>query len=226
MAKILRFPAQHIIDGLKGKLDFYYHDGTACVRTWPRSPGHVRAAAVMAQWEAFSNASRVWDNMSPEIQAAYNHMAGRSRWSGRDLATRSYLTTLYRYPTPWEEEDILVLLDPEIHILDIDFEDTSHPWTELDISAHIPYGAKFALVRCVLQWNAAAEDGSLGLYLRQKGGGQTVPMCGHWCLRTGGIQRNNDVFVGIGTNGKLEYKLGISAGIDDVWVDMFLLGTM
>jgi len=130
MAKILRFPAQHVIDGLKGKLDFYVHDGQACVRTWPKSPGRVRAPAVMAQWAAFSAASRVWASMSPSVQAAYNHMAGSSRWSGRDLATRSYLANLYRYEL--KKEVVLSQIRAYLSAADQSIPNTTYTKVTLD----------------------------------------------------------------------------------------------
>lgn len=97
MAKLLNLPSQTIIDGFKGTIDFYVHCGVACARSWPRSPGHRRAPAVEAQWADFAYASRIWTQMSAELQAFYNHQAESSRWSGRDLATRGYLANLYRY---------------------------------------------------------------------------------------------------------------------------------
>lgn len=95
MAKITKMPSTAIIDGFKGTLDYYVHDGQACVRSWPRSPGHDRAPAVMAQWETFAYASRSWNLLSPEVQRLYNIMATNSGLNGRDLATRAYIKGLY-----------------------------------------------------------------------------------------------------------------------------------
>lgn len=92
-------PAQAIIDGFKGAIDYYVHDGIPCVRKWPRSPGHRRAPAVEAQWPAFTVAAQLWADLPPEIQAAYNSMAQSSGLSGRDLAARAYLSGLFTYPT-------------------------------------------------------------------------------------------------------------------------------
>ena len=100
MAKITVLPGQKIIDGFKGNLDFYIHDGQACVRRWPRSPGHRRAPAVEAQWSTFAYAAAAWNDVSQEIRDAYNAMASGTGLSGRDMFTRSYLTGLFRYPYP------------------------------------------------------------------------------------------------------------------------------
>lgn len=110
MAKLKVLPELAIIDGFKGKVDFYVNyqssdpelrgRGVPCARKWPRSPGHRRAPAVEAQWAAFAYAAAHWSSLSDEIQAAYNEMASGTGLSGRDFFTRSYLTGLYRYDYP------------------------------------------------------------------------------------------------------------------------------
>ncbi len=100
MAKIRKMPSQGIIDGFKGTLDFYINMGIPCVRLWPKSPGKLRSTPVMAQWPAWSYAAKEWSNLTPVVQDAYRTLATNSGLSGRDMFTRSYLTGLYRYPTP------------------------------------------------------------------------------------------------------------------------------
>lgn len=92
MAKIGKLPGLRIISGFKGTLDFYIWKGIACVRRWPRSPGHRRAPAVEAQWSAFSEASKLWNDLSPEVQDAYKRMSAGTHISGRDVFVKSYLT--------------------------------------------------------------------------------------------------------------------------------------
>lgn len=94
MAKIGKLPGHRVISGFKGVIDFYVWKGIACVRQWPRSPGHRRAPAVMAQWSAFSEATKLWNTLSPEVQEAYNRMSAGTNWSGRDLSVKCYLTPL------------------------------------------------------------------------------------------------------------------------------------
>jgi len=113
MAKITAMPATAIISGFKGVLDYYVNyqacdrsvsgPGIPCVRRWPRSPGKKRSAAVEAQWPAFTIAARLWNELSPEVQAAYNSMAMHGGLNGRDLASRAYLSGLFAYPTGGEE---------------------------------------------------------------------------------------------------------------------------
>jgi len=94
VAKIKKLPGTAIINGFKGVLDYYVWKGIACVRQWPRSPGHWRAPAVMAQWSAFSEATKLWNTLSPEVQDAYNQMAAGTHLSGRDLSVKCYLTNM------------------------------------------------------------------------------------------------------------------------------------
>lgn len=92
MAKLTTMPHQAIIDGLKGKIDFYLWMGIPVARKWPRSPGHERAPAVEATWPAFTIAVRAWSSLSPEIQAAYIETAHGTNMSGRDLQVKAYLS--------------------------------------------------------------------------------------------------------------------------------------
>ena len=94
MAKIEKLPGLKVISGFKGTIDFYLWNGIACVRRWPRSPGHRRAPAVEAQWSAFSEATKLWNQLSPEVQEAYKRMAAGTHLSGRDLSVKCYLTNL------------------------------------------------------------------------------------------------------------------------------------
>ncbi|MBA7568974.1 hypothetical protein ES708_10711 [subsurface metagenome] len=91
MAKLLRLPSLAIIDGFKGSVDFYVHRGIVCARAWPRSPGHRRAQAVEARWPAFTVASRLWNQLSPEVRQAYGQMSAGLRLSARDIFIKGYL---------------------------------------------------------------------------------------------------------------------------------------
>lgn len=93
MAKLLALPSIAIIDGLKGVIDYYVHDGVPCARSWPRSPGRVRAPAVMEQWAAFAYITQAWTFISPELQEFYKQQASGTRLSGRDLFTKSFITS-------------------------------------------------------------------------------------------------------------------------------------
>lgn len=98
MAKLSVLPAQAIISGFKGKIDYYEWMGIPVARKWPRSPGKKRAPAVEAQWPVFAYAARLWNLLSPEVQDAYNSMASGSSLSGRDMATKMYINATFIYP--------------------------------------------------------------------------------------------------------------------------------
>jgi len=92
MAKLTALPSLAIIDGLKGKIDFYLWMGIPVARKWPRSPGKRRAPAVEAQWEDWTIASRLWNLMDDEIRQSYIETAHGTNLSGRDLATKAFLS--------------------------------------------------------------------------------------------------------------------------------------
>lgn len=100
MAKLTEMPAEALISGFKGVVDYYWYMGIPVARSWPRSPGRTRAPAVEAQWPAFTYAAQEWNNLSEAVQDSYRALAQSSGMDGRDLFTRSYLSGLYRYATP------------------------------------------------------------------------------------------------------------------------------
>ena len=95
MVKLLKLPGLAVISGFKGIVDFYVHDGVACARAWPRTPGHRRAPAVEARWPAFTTASRLWNDLSLEIREAYKRMSAGTRWSARDIFIKGYLNSAW-----------------------------------------------------------------------------------------------------------------------------------
>lgn len=100
MAKITVMPHEAIISGFRGVIDYYYYMGQPCCRIWPRSPGHIRAAPVMAQWPIFTLAVRLWNELSPELRRDYEEMAQASGLSGRDIFMRAYMSGFKRLIEP------------------------------------------------------------------------------------------------------------------------------
>lgn len=90
MAVISRMPAQAIIDGFRGTLDYYKFCGLNVVRAWPRKPPLPRAPAVEAQWQPFAYINTAVLNLPPNIIEAYKRMALGSSLTWRDLAVRLY----------------------------------------------------------------------------------------------------------------------------------------
>jgi len=91
MAKIGALPAQDIIAGFFGVIDYYVRDGVAIVRSWPRRGPDTFPPSQRAQWPVFAEASQLWNTLDPSVQAAYNTMASGSTMSGRDMMTKMYI---------------------------------------------------------------------------------------------------------------------------------------
>jgi len=97
MAKLTALPEEAIINGFKGKVDFYLWNGIPVARKWPRSPGKRRAPAVEAQWTAWTTASRLWTLLDEETRQAYITTSHGTNLSGRDLAQKAYLSGYLKY---------------------------------------------------------------------------------------------------------------------------------
>lgn len=91
MGKLTQMVNQAIIDGFKGKIDFYYYKGIPVFRKWPKKPDQPRTPNVQAQWPAFTVASKSWNLLPPEVQDAYRRMSAGSFMSGRDIFTKTYI---------------------------------------------------------------------------------------------------------------------------------------
>lgn len=91
MAKLANMPSTAIIDGFKGVIDYYVHDGIPCARRWPRSPSAPRAPAVQATWQVFIDAVALWPTLSPAVMQAYKDMAVDTTLTGRDYFMKSYM---------------------------------------------------------------------------------------------------------------------------------------
>lgn len=98
MAVLNAMPDVAVISGLKGKVDFYEWMGIPVARRWPRWTLTQRSPAVVAQQPAWAYASRLWGQLSPEVQAAYRVMAQSSGLSCRDIQIRSFLSGVFTYP--------------------------------------------------------------------------------------------------------------------------------
>lgn len=91
MAKLTGLPAQAIVDGFKGTIDFYVYMGIPVARSWPRPRSVPHSPREKANWPIFARAVRVWNLTTSYVQDAYSSMASASSLSGRDMATKLYL---------------------------------------------------------------------------------------------------------------------------------------
>lgn len=100
MVVLKSFVGRKIIDGFKGKLDFYIHDGVQCVRSWPRSQGKSQTPTSIAQWPMFTYASQSWMEISPFVREAYFAICAECGLHAKDWFMRGYITGIYKYPLP------------------------------------------------------------------------------------------------------------------------------
>ncbi|GAI50034.1 unnamed protein product, partial [marine sediment metagenome] len=92
MAIIKEMPGRKIIDGFKGKLDFYYYMGVPVCRKWPRSQGKSQTPASIAQWPMFTYVAQSWITISPFVREAYYSIAADCGLHAKDWFTRGYIT--------------------------------------------------------------------------------------------------------------------------------------
>ena len=95
MAKLTALPSLEVINGFKGTIDYYLHDGVPCARKWPCSPGHFRTPAVMAGWVPFTYAAQHWTDLPLELKEAYNTMAVGTPLTGKDIFIKGYLSNAH-----------------------------------------------------------------------------------------------------------------------------------
>ncbi len=94
-------PASRIISGFKGKIDFYYYMGVACVRRWPRNRGRSQTPDSVAQQPAFIYVSKLWTAVSPFVKSYYHTLTFDCGLHHKDWFTRGYYGKIYRYPTDY-----------------------------------------------------------------------------------------------------------------------------
>lgn len=100
VAIIKHMVALKVIHGFRGVLDFYYHMGLPCVRSWPRKPMMGRNPNVTAQWPAWRQANILWRELPPHIKQAYADMAQGTSYTDRDMFFRGYVSGTLRYYEP------------------------------------------------------------------------------------------------------------------------------
>lgn len=92
MARIKEMLGEKVISGFRGKLDYYYWMGIACVRRWPKSPRLPRSPGVVAAQQPFIQAASLWRTTPQYLQDFYNTMASGTGLSGRDMFMRAYMS--------------------------------------------------------------------------------------------------------------------------------------
>lgn len=82
-------PAQAVIDGYKGIIDFYLWKGIPCVRSWPRKPKMPRSPAVQASAAIFGALATAFSDTPPNIRARASELAVGTAWTWRDVRYRA-----------------------------------------------------------------------------------------------------------------------------------------
>lgn len=96
MAIVDTLPALHVIDKLRGVLDFYVlcRGGpakTICVRKWPSTPKANMTKASVAAQKPFAQAVKAASQVSQETKDLYTVMAGDTSYTWKDVAISIYL---------------------------------------------------------------------------------------------------------------------------------------
>ena len=95
MARLVRMPAQIIIDGFKGVVDYYVCRGQPCARKWPHWRPRKSTPEELANQEDFSYITKVTRSLQPSIIEQYQRMAVSTPFTWRDLAIRAYMHGLW-----------------------------------------------------------------------------------------------------------------------------------
>jgi hypothetical protein len=99
MAKIDKMPNKAVIDGFKGVIDFYeYHPfcgserSITVARKWPtyNASNYPSSARLMCAFFAYISQQSM--NVSTDVMAAYEAMAGGTGLTWRDMMVRCYLS--------------------------------------------------------------------------------------------------------------------------------------
>lgn len=91
MVKIAEMPAQHLIDGWKGTIDFFIYKGQPVARSWPHwHPRKPTEPELQAQI-AFGYVNQMAHALPPYIIDQYRRMAASSQCSWKDIFVRGYL---------------------------------------------------------------------------------------------------------------------------------------
>lgn len=95
MAKLTHLPSRNIIDGLKGKIDFYVYMDIPCARKWPVWRTRESYPLEKANQDDFSTITKAAINMPLEFLDAYKKMAQGTPFTWKDLMIRTFMRGLW-----------------------------------------------------------------------------------------------------------------------------------
>lgn len=118
MAKLGAMPAQHIIDGFKGVIDFYYWRGIPCARKWPVWKPRTPTPPEKWNQDAFAYCNRLWGSLSLTVKTAFYKMAEGTTLTAKDWFVRVYMKGVIDFMPPemfaTEATQLLVLAQLEL----------------------------------------------------------------------------------------------------------------
>ena len=97
MAKLNALPAQDVVDGFRGVLDFYTWCNLNIVRKWPKSPGRNRSEAVVATQKPFAYINKMADPLPETCVQPYRQLALGTGLSWKDYLVRLYINGSIRF---------------------------------------------------------------------------------------------------------------------------------
>lgn len=92
MVRLAKLPEQAIIDGFKGKVDFYLCKGIPCARKWPVWKTREPTPEERKAQEAFAYVNHMAANLPPYVIEQYRRMAAGLSYSWKDFLVRGYLS--------------------------------------------------------------------------------------------------------------------------------------
>ncbi len=95
MAVLTHMPSRVIIDGFKGKVDFYLWKGIPVARKWPIWRPRDPTPDELANQTDFKLINQIASTLPAEIIEAYREMAVSTPFTWKDLLVRGYMRGLW-----------------------------------------------------------------------------------------------------------------------------------
>jgi len=80
-----------VIDGLRGKLDYYNWCGLCIVRSWPRMHIKERAPGVVTAQQVFAYAHHTASTLPANVVETWQELASKSNLTWKDWLARAYV---------------------------------------------------------------------------------------------------------------------------------------
>jgi hypothetical protein len=91
MAKLASMPSMAVIDGLRGRLDFYQWCNLVICRSWPQQHIVTRAPGVQEAQRSFTYVNQASTELPANVVESWQWLANQSNMTWRDWLNRAYL---------------------------------------------------------------------------------------------------------------------------------------